>query len=50
MTGIQANAIKAAWTAAEAAMRTIKVGAKNWAVTEVVNKAAAAFGAKGVEG
>lgn len=42
--------IKAAWTAAEVAMRLVKVGNKNWAVTEGVGKAAAAWGCKPVEG
>jgi methionine aminopeptidase len=50
VTGRKADALKAAWTAAEAAMRTIKVGAKNWAVTDVVNKAAATWNCKPVEG
>jgi methionine aminopeptidase len=50
VTGRRADALKAAWTAAEAAMRTIKVGNKNWAVTEVVTKAAAAWNCKPVEG
>jgi methionine aminopeptidase len=49
-TGRQADVIKAAWTAAEAAMRTVKAGNKNWAVTEVVNKAVAPWGCKAVEG
>jgi hypothetical protein len=31
-------------------MRTIKAGNKNWAVTEVVSKAASAYGCKAVEG
>jgi len=33
VTGRQADVIKAAWTAAEVAMRLVKVGHKNWAVT-----------------
>lgn len=49
-TGRQADVLKAAWTAAEAAMRTVKAGNKNWAVTEVVNKAVAPFKCKAVEG
>lgn len=42
--------IKAAWTAAEVAMRLVKVGNKNWAVTEGVAKAASAWDCKPVEG
>jgi methionine aminopeptidase len=49
-TGRKADAVRAAWTAAEAAMRAIKVGAKNWAVTDAVGKAAAAWDCKPVEG
>ncbi|KAJ7650177.1 proliferation-associated protein 1 [Roridomyces roridus] len=50
VTGRRADVLKAAWHAAELAMRTIKVGNKNWAVTEVVGKAAAAWDCKPVEG
>jgi methionine aminopeptidase len=50
VTGRRADVIKAAWTAAEAAMRTVKVGNKNWAVTEVVARSADAFHCKPVEG
>lgn len=50
VTGRRADVIKAAWTAAEAAMRTVKVGNKNWAVTEVVGRSADAFHCKPVEG
>ena len=50
VTGRRADVIKAAWTAAEAAMRTVKVGNKNWAVTEVVGRCADAFNCKPVEG
>ncbi|KAJ8521927.1 hypothetical protein ONZ45_g1449 [Pleurotus djamor] len=50
VTGRRADAIKAAWHAAEIAMRTIKVGNKNWAVTEAVGKIAAAWDCKPVEG
>lgn len=42
--------IKAAWHAAEAAMRLIKVGNKNWAVTDAVAKVAQAWDCKPVEG
>ncbi|KXN80738.1 Proliferation-associated protein 2G4 [Leucoagaricus sp. SymC.cos] len=50
VTGRQADVIKAAWTAAEVAMRLVKVGNKNWAVTEGVAKAAQAWDCKPVEG
>ncbi|XP_006459099.1 hypothetical protein AGABI2DRAFT_191160 [Agaricus bisporus var. bisporus H97] len=50
VTGRQADVIKAAWTAAEVAMRLVKVGNKNWAVTEGVAKAASAWDCKPVEG
>lgn len=50
VTGKRADVLKAAWTAAEVAMRLVKVGNKNWAVTEAVNKVAAAFECKPVEG
>jgi hypothetical protein len=42
--------LKAAWHAAEVAMRTIKVGNRNWAVTEVVNRVSSAWNCKPVEG
>lgn len=47
---IQADVIKAAYDAAQIAMRTIKVGAKNWDVTEAVEKVAKDYGCAGVEG
>lgn len=50
VTGRKADAIKAAWHAAEAAMRLVKVGNKNWAVTDAVNKVTAAWDCKAVEG
>ncbi|KAF9525650.1 peptidase M24, structural domain-containing protein [Crepidotus variabilis] len=50
VTGKRADVIKAAYTAAEAAMRTVKAGNRNWAVTEIVNRSADAFGCKPVEG
>ncbi|KAL0954512.1 hypothetical protein HGRIS_003479 [Hohenbuehelia grisea] len=50
VTGRRADVIKAAWHAAEIAMRTIKVGNKNWHVTEAVGKIAAAWNCKPVEG
>ncbi|KAI0077928.1 proliferation-associated protein 1 [Panus rudis PR-1116 ss-1] len=50
VTGRQADVIQAAWHAAEAAMRLVKVGNKNWQVTEAVQKIAAAWNCKPVEG
>jgi len=50
VTGRRADALKAAHSAAEIAMRLVKAGNKNWAVTEAVNKVAAAWGCKPVEG
>ena len=50
VTGPRANALKAAWTAAEVAQRLIKAGEKNWTVTDAVSKVAAAFGTKPIEG
>ncbi|CAA7266948.1 unnamed protein product [Cyclocybe aegerita] len=50
VTGRRADVVKAAWTAAEAAMRTLKVGNKNWAVTEIVGRTSAAWNCKPVEG
>ena len=50
VTGRRADVLKAAWHAAEVAMRIIKVGNKNWAVTEAIHKVAAAWDCKPVEG
>jgi len=50
VTGRRADVVKAAWSAAEAAMRTLKVGNKNWAVTEIVARTASAWDCKPVEG
>ena len=50
VTGRRADALKAAYSAAEIAMRLVKVGNKNWAVTDAVNKVALAWGCKPVEG
>ncbi|PFH52923.1 hypothetical protein AMATHDRAFT_55790 [Amanita thiersii Skay4041] len=50
VTGRRADVIKAAWTAAEVAKRLVKVGHKNWAVTEGVGRAAAQWDCKPVEG
>ncbi|WWC67880.1 DNA-binding protein, 42 kDa [Kwoniella pini CBS 10737] len=48
--GLAADVVKAAYDAAQAAMRTIKVGNKNWDVTEVVEKVSKDYGCVGVEG
>ena len=50
VTGHQADVIKAAYHAAEIAMRLVKAGNKNWTVTDVVNKVAAQWDCKAVEG
>jgi len=50
VTGPRADALKAAWTAAEVAMRLIKAGEKNWTVTDAINKAVASFDCKAIEG
>ena len=50
VTGRKADVIQAAWHAAEVVQRLVKVGNKNWAVTEAVAKVAAAWGCKPVEG
>ncbi len=50
MTGRRADALRAAWTAAEVAMRLVRVGNKNWQVTEAASKVAAAWDCKPVEG
>ncbi|KAK7690666.1 hypothetical protein QCA50_005765 [Cerrena zonata] len=50
VTGRQADVIQAAWHAAEAAMRLIKVGNKNWTVTDAVSKVASAWNCHPVEG
>ena len=48
--GPAADVIRAAYDAAQAAMRTLKVGAKNWDVTDVVDRVAKAYGCSAVEG
>jgi methionine aminopeptidase len=48
--GVAADVIQAAYDAAQVAMRTIKVGAKNWDVTEVVDKVVKDFDCTAVEG
>lgn len=50
VTGRRADVLKAAWHAAEIAMRLVKVGNKNWTVTDAVNRVAATWGCKPVEG
>lgn len=50
VTGRRADALKAAWTAAELAMRTIKVGNKNWQVTDAVQKVVETWSCKPLEG
>ncbi|KAI0734313.1 proliferation-associated protein 1 [Fomitopsis betulina] len=50
VTGRRADVLQAAYVAAEAAMRLVKVGNKNWAVTDAVAKIASAFDCKPVEG
>jgi methionine aminopeptidase len=50
VTGRRADALRAAWSAAEVAMRLVRVGNKNWQVTEAVSKVAAAWDCKPVEG
>ncbi|CAE7219693.1 unnamed protein product [Rhizoctonia solani] len=49
-TGRAADVVKAAWHCAEVAMRLVKPGEKNWTVTDAMNKVAAAWGCKPVEG
>ncbi|TFK33246.1 peptidase M24, structural domain-containing protein [Crucibulum laeve] len=50
VTGRRADVLKAAWHAAELAARTIKVGNRNWAVTDVVARVASSWDCKPVEG
>ncbi|PAV16518.1 proliferation-associated 1 [Pyrrhoderma noxium] len=50
VTGRRADVLKAAWYASEAAMRLVKAGNKNWAVTDTVGKVAGTWGCKAVEG
>jgi methionine aminopeptidase len=50
VTGRRADVLQAAWHAAQVAMRLVKVGNKNWTVTDAVNKVAAAWDCKAVEG
>lgn len=48
--GPAADVIQAAYDAAQAAMRTVKAGNKNWDVTEVVDKVAKDFDCVAVQG
>jgi curved DNA binding protein len=48
--GAKSNVIKAAADAAQAAMRLVKAGNKNWDVTEAVESIAKEYGCRGVEG
>lgn len=50
VTGRRADVLQAAWHAAQVAMRLVKVGNKNWVVTDAVNKVSAAWDCKPVEG
>jgi len=50
VTGRRADVLQAAWHAAQVAMRLVKVGNKNWAITDAVNKVTAAWDCKPVEG
>jgi curved DNA binding protein len=49
-TGRAADVVKAAWHAAEFAKRLVKVGEKNWTVTDGVSKVVAPWDCKPVEG
>jgi curved DNA binding protein len=50
VTGRRADVLQAAWHAAQVAMRVVKVGNKNWDVTDAVNKVTASWDCKAVEG
>ncbi|KAI6042611.1 proliferation-associated protein 1 [Pisolithus marmoratus] len=50
VTGRRADVLQAAWYGAELAMRLVKAGNKNWAVTDAISRAASAFDCKPVEG
>jgi curved DNA binding protein len=50
VTGRKADVLMAAWLASEAAIRLVKPGNKNYAVTDAVAKIADAFGCKPLEG
>lgn len=48
--GVAADVVQAAYDAAQIAMRTVKAGAKNWDVTEVVDKVVKDYECSAVEG
>ncbi|TIA76213.1 hypothetical protein E3P91_00113 [Wallemia ichthyophaga] len=50
VSGRKADVIQAAWYAAEASIRQMKVGEKNWTVSDTVSKATKAFETAPVEG
>jgi ERBB-3 binding protein len=50
VTGRKADVLTAAWLATEAAIRLVKPGTKNFAVTDAVGKVAEAFECKPLEG
>ena len=50
VTGRKADVLTAAWLASEAAIRLVKPGLKNYAVTDAVSKIVEAFGCKPLEG
>lgn len=50
ITGRKADVLMAAWLASEAAIRLVKPGHKNFAVTDAVSTIAEAFGCKPLEG
>lgn len=50
MTGVKADVIQAAQTALEATIRMIRPGNKNMEITKTVDKIAAAYDTKPVEG
>ncbi|KAI0091189.1 proliferation-associated protein 1 [Irpex rosettiformis] len=50
VTGRKADVLKAAWHASEIVQRLVKVGNKNWAVTDAVAKTTSAWNCKPVEG
>lgn len=49
VTGQKADLLHAAWTASEAAIRTFKPNARNWDVTNIVDKVVKDFGCTAVE-
>lgn len=49
-TGRKADVVKAAYTAAQAAIRQFKVDEKNWTVTDTIAKVANEWDCKPVEG